>query len=173
MKILYIILIAFLLVGCLGQKKVVEKNHDVKQTEITTVKKDSSNVVETNKEIVDELKVSLKTNNKQVDSIIRERLKGFKTSKISGSNSYKAEFDYDELALSMYALVGETQNQTTATTTNTDIEKTFEERTDEYIFKKVTAIPWWLIAIAVFWFAPQIISRVQMIVNPLSAFIKK
>lgn len=173
MKNIFILIIAFFLIGCLGQKKVAEKTTNTKQTQVTTVTKDSSKVVEKNKEIVDELKVSLKTNNKQVDSIIRERLRGFKTSKVSGSNKYKAQFDYEELALNIHALIGETQNQTTTTSNNTDTEKTFEQRTDEYIYKKITSIPWYLWVAVAFWFAPQIISRIQMIVNPLSVFIKK
>lgn len=150
-NLFYIILIA-LCTSCLGTKKVVENTTAKKEMQKKEVKKDSSNVVEKNQEISDQISLSLRTNNKKVDSIIRQRLKGFNSSKKSGSNRYNAVFDYEKMALNIAAVIGATQNQTITTDSNTNTEKSFEERTNEYIKKRITTMPWYLWVVIYFFF---------------------
>ena len=138
--------------SCRSVKTVSETNKETKTTEKKEIKKDSVNLTSVNKAIKDNISVSLRTNNKVVDSIIKQRLKGFISKKTSGSNSYEASFDYDKMVLDIATLIGETKDTNTETNTEQTTEKTFEEKTDEYISKKIRAIPWWFYALVIFWF---------------------
>jgi uncharacterized protein YycO len=180
LKLIYLIIILILLTSCLGTKKVFENNTSKKSTEKTEIKKDSSNVVEKNKSISDKLDLSVpktKTDdlefNKRVDSKVDEILAKLNTSKKSGDNSYKLYYNLLKRQIEFEAKIGETKNETKETNSSEVSEKSFEEKTDEYISKKVSSIPWWIYVLLLFWFSPQIIQRVQSIINPISGMIKK
>lgn len=172
-KTIIIILLVLLFSACGTFKSAKETSSQIKQTEKREIKQDSLNLTTINKTIDDQVVVSLRTNNAVVDSIIRERLKGFSSQKTSGSNSYKATFDYEKMMLHIATLVGETKNTQTATHKEQTQENTFEKQTDAYISRKVKAIPWWFWLLVVFWFLPQITERISLVLNPLKGFFKQ
>ena len=71
------------------------------------------------------------------------------------------------------ASIGETINEKTKVSEKEKTEKSFEQTTDEYISKKIAAIPWWLYLIGFLYFAPRLIQGVSAIINPVSALITK
>jgi hypothetical protein len=178
------ILVTFLLVltiwSCRSVKTVSETNKETKTTEKKEIKKDSVNTTVINKPINDVFTIPVvksNTNNKAKDSIINakvdEILSKLNTTKKSGNNSYKLYYDLDKRFVELQALIGETKDTNTETNTEQTTEKTFEEKTDEYISKKIRSIPWWFYALVIFWFFPQILARVQTVINPISSFLKK
>ena len=171
MKKIILILTLVIFTSCASTKKSTYKS-DKTHTEFSEVNRDSTNVKEISKAINDNVSVSLRTNNKVVDSIIKQRLKGFVSSKTSGSNSYSAKFDYDKMVLDIASIIGETENNTTNTTLDTKTEKTVSETTDEYIKEVKKRIPFWIYIVAVIWFLPNILEKIQMIINPLSILLR-
>jgi len=174
MKRLLIISLLVLFTSCLGTKKVTENTTDTKQTEVTNQKKDSVSDTKINKEIKDVVTTPVAaTGDEILDAKIDEILSKLNTQKSSGSNAYTLNYDRLKRELKAELTVGETKDTTTNTNKETTTEKTFEERTDAYIYKKVSTLPWWAWALLAFWFGPQLISRFQAIVNPLSGLLKK
>lgn len=177
---IYIGLILMLFTSCMGSKKVIENNTSKKETEKFEVKKDSSNIVEKNKSISDKLDLAVsksKTNdadfNKKVDAKVDEILAKLNTTKTSGDNSYKLYYNLLKRQVEFEAKIGETQNETKETNTKETSEKTLEEKTDEYISKKITAIPWWLWFVALLYLLPTIIDRISLLINPLKVLTSK
>lgn len=173
MKHSVLIFLTLFLVGCAGQKKIVKTTHTKSEIKNSITKKDSSKVVEKSLAINDKMLLSLKTNDKKLDSILRLRLKGFSTTKKSGKNYYSAKFDYEQLALIIASVIGETKDEKINTTKNTENTEKVKEEGAEYFYKKIKVIPWWFWLVFAFIFLPQIISRIQLIVNPLTTFFKK
>lgn len=174
------LLIIIFFSSCLGSKKIVENSSIKKTTEKSEIKKDSSNVVEKNKSISDKLDLVVANSktadaefNKKVDAKVDEILAKLNTTKTSGDNSYKLYYNLLKRQVEFEAKIGETKNETKETNLSEVSEKSFEEKTDEYISKKINAIPWWIYAILIFWFAPQIINRVKSIVSPISMIFKR
>lgn len=170
-SILFFVLV--LLTSCVGQKKVVKKAQSKETVKQVFVKKDSVKTIDRNLAINDKILLSLKTNDKKIDSIIRLRLKGFETQKISGKNYYKATFDYEKLALSIATVLGETKNTNIKKNTESKADTTNTSTDTEYFYKKIKVVPWWLWVFLAVVFLPQIISRLELIINPLKAFFKK
>ena len=179
-KILFIVLLASGICSCRSVKTVSETNKETNKTEKKEVKKDSINTTVINKSINDALTIPVvksNTNNKVKDSIINSKvdeiLSRLNTTKKSGNNSYKLFYNLEKRFLELQASIGETKDTNTDTKIEETTEKTFEEKTDEYFSKKVRSIPWWLYALVVFWFFPQILARVQAVINPISTIFKK
>lgn len=135
--------------------------------------KDSVNVTKISEKIDEKVSLSLRTNNKVVDSIIRTRLKGFVTSKQSGGNSYAAKFDYDKMVLEIKAAVAESVNTQTDVVTDTTSEKSFTEQTDEYFSKKIRSIPIWVYILLGLYFLPKILAGVHALINPVQGLISR
>ena len=155
--IILVILLSLFVQGCLGSKKVSEKSKTTNTTEKTESKKDSTTHVETSGEIKDRIVINVPpADNEATEKSIEAILKMLNTSKSSGSNSYVSRYDEETRQLVIDFIVAQTQNKTTETNQETNSEKSFEEQTDEYISKKVTAIPWWIYVIVVFLFRKQI-----------------
>lgn len=173
MKNILILFILLTFSSCLGTKKTTERNKELVKTEISNSVKDSVSIKEVSKAINDNVAVSLRTNNKVVDSIIKERLKGFVSRKTSGSNSYSAKFDYDRMVLDIASIIGETSSNTTNTSLNTKTQKTVSETTDEYIKEIKNRIPWWIYVVALIYFLPKLIEGVNTVANPISLLFKK
>lgn len=159
--------------SCRSVKTTSEKNKTTAIVEKLEVKKDSTNITKISEEIKENVSLSLRTNNKVVDSIIKQRLKGFATTKTSGGNSYAAKFDYDKMVLDISAVVAESINETSTTDTSKESEKSFTEQTDEYFSKKISAIPFWIYILVALYFLPKIIAGVTAIINPLQTVIGK
>lgn len=158
--------------SCLGSKKLSEASEETKSEIVENTSRDSVNVKEISKEINDELSLSLRTNNKVVDSIVANRLKGLNLNKTSGGNSYQAKFDYEGMALILKAVVGETQNQSVQVESESEKETTMETRIDNYIKEKITAMPWYLWAGIILLFLPNLIKIVMTIVNPVMGLVQ-
>ena len=164
--ILFIICISFS--SCLGVKKLIEKKNVSKTTEKTEIVSDSVATKEVSKAINNEYTIPLKSTDSLVNNRIREALQNFQAGAKRGGNSTRIVFDADALAFKIASIVGETQSTNTATNNETKIEKTDEERIVEISKKVYKMIPWWIWVVAIVWFLPQIISRLQLLLNPLS-----
>jgi len=159
--------------SCTTTKKTTETSSKTKKSVLTETKTDSTNVIKKNQKIDNEYTIPLRTADSLTNARIREALRNFQAGARSGNNSTNVVFDEDALAFKIASIVGETTSEKTTTNTDTNTEKSFEQKTDEYIEKKIKRIPWWFYALIGFWFLPQIIERLQFIINPLSAIIKK
>ncbi len=169
----YIMLLSFFLVGCIGQKKVVKEAHSIETEKETTVKIDSSKVVDRSLAINDKILLSLKTNDKKIDSLIRLRLKGFATQKRSGKNRYSAKFDYDKLALSIASVIGETKSVNTEKNTEKDTKEDTKQSDYEYFYTRIKVVPWWLWGIISFFLLPKIIDNILYFVSPFKSLFKR
>lgn len=178
--ILLVILFALTICSCIGTKKITKNNKETIFTEKQKIKRDSINIAVINKSISDALTIPViesNTNNKAQDSIINSKvdeiLSKLNTSKKSGNNSYRLNYNIENRLLELETKVGETKDTSIDTKTEEITEKTFEEKTDEYINKKIRSIPWWVYCLISFWFFPQILARIQAFINPISNLLKK
>ncbi len=93
MKYFIYLFIAMLLLGGCRSSKVVTEKEKTQQIKVVSKKNDSSLIKIKTLPIKDIFFVGIKTNNKQIDSVINLKFKHFKTAKISGTNSFTASFD--------------------------------------------------------------------------------
>lgn len=159
-----IILVSVL--SCVGQKKIAKESHKIEKKKEIAFTKDSSKVIDRSLAINDKILLSLKTNDKKIDSIIRLRLNGFETQKKSGKNYYKAKFDYNKLALSIASIIGETKSTIVEKNTEKNTKEDTKQSYSEYLYEKVKVMPWWFWGIIAFWLLPQIIDRIKFFANP-------
>lgn len=137
MKKLFILLITFSLIGCLGSKKVTERSNITKQTEKTEIKKDSSKIINTNKAISDKIYTPIPhTENEELNKLVEDFFTNFNTSKTSGNNGYTQRYNPKKRQLETTFEIGETKDIETNTNKETTTEKSFEQQIDEYIYKK-------------------------------------
>ena len=168
-----VIFILFILFSCRSVKSASEKSTVSELTAITEITKDSTKVTKISEAIADDFAFSLRTNNKELDSIIKQRLKGFSTSKQSGNNSYSASFDYEKMALIVKGIVGPSIESETSTNSDAKSEKSFSQQTDEYFSKKIKSIPIWIYILVGLYFLPKIIAGITAILNPMQTLIGK
>lgn len=174
MKNLIYILVFVLFTSCLGSKKVMETNKSTTEKQSSEVVKDSTTNTETNAEIKDRIVINVpETDNTEVMEMFTSVLRRLNTSKSSGSNSYQMRYDEETKELIADIKVAATEMQKTRVTSDSKIEKSFEQTTDEYISKKVKLIPWWFWIGIIVWFLPQITDRAKLIINPLQSLFKK
>lgn len=173
MKKIIIVFILVTFTSCLGSKKITEKNNKSVKNEITVSNKDSVSNTNTkiNKGVKDKIIIDVASSGStECDDKIDEILKKLNTSKISGGNSYKSRYDAETRQLLVDFIIAQTEDKEKTLDTNSEFqsEKSLEEKTSENINKVIKVVPWWLWAILIFWFAPQIIEKLQLILNPLS-----
>ena len=166
MKYLTLLLTALLVIGCMGTKSISDKSIVTKSTENTDVKHDTQKETQINKGIDARQGISLKTGDSLVNARIREALRNFNYSNKSGSNSTDVKFDEASMALLIANIVGETKDTKETDTKSTTIEKTFEEQTDEYLNKKIVAMPWWIWVIGALFLLPKVIEIFGLITSP-------
>lgn len=160
-KLLIILLI--ICSSCTGYKKIANKKSTTNTVEKSEVKKDSASNTTTNQEIKDRIIVNVpEANNKETKRLLDAVLKQLNTSKISGTNSYTSKYDEETRELVIDFIIGQTQNKETSTNKEQSSEKSFEQKTDEYIYKKIVAIPWWVYVIAFLYFLKPILNFVSM-----------
>lgn len=173
-KLISLTITMLLLSGCLASKKISEKTTTTKETEKIEKTKDSSSVIEINKAIKDEAIFKIPESNtgrlefdKAVNEGMANLLRNINFNKSSGDNSYR--FYYDEKLKAMRAEfeIGQTQNREINVKEKEKIEKTFEQNTDEYIYKKIISVPWWMWAILVYIFRFKIFDLAANIFPPL------
>ena len=63
----------------------------------------------------------------------------------------------NEKLLKMEASIGETKNTATNSNKSKNTEKSFEQQIDEYIYKKIKVMPWWMYGIIAFLFRNQLV----------------
>ena len=144
----------FFFSSCLGTKKITENTSDRKQSDITNQQKDSSNVSKTNQEIKDKVITPVASSgetdfDKEVDRRVDQILSRMNTEKSSGSNQYRQYYDQQTRKLITEFFIAQTENQKVNVNESKASEKTLEERTDTYIKKKITALPWWLYVVVI------------------------
>ena len=168
MKRLVLILVLVTLTSCLGSKKISEKSSVTTQT--TEIKKDSTAKETINKVIKDEATFKVAESNTgdagfdiRVNDAVANILRNINFQKTSGDNSYSVYYDEKLKELKAQIEVGETSNKEVVT--NSTSEKSFDQKTDEYLSKKITAIPWWVWLIVGIWFLPQILAKINPIIN--------
>lgn len=172
--ILRAVVVALLMCSCVGSKKVTETNKQTTASERSEVKVDSVSNVETSLPINDRIVVNVpETDNTEVMQMFNVLLQRLNTSKTSGNNSYNLRYDEETKQLIADIKVAASKISASKISSDKSTETSFEEVTDAYISKKVKSIPWWFWAILVFWFLPQIISRVKLVLNPISGFVKR
>jgi hypothetical protein len=171
----------------LGKKKQSEKETTSKNSEISDVKKDSTNVIFKDKKEVTEKtspiqksnSVSLKTADSLTNVKINQALKNFRFYDRSGGNSVSAKYDEKTMQLLIEAFVAGTVNketntdseQKTATNQTSISEKTTEEIIEETSSTVIKMLPWWVWLIGVVYFAPIIIDRVGFLISPLKGLV--
>lgn len=170
---LFIFLLFLLsLASCSTLKKEVDSK------EINRVEKNSLNVVKSdtiqkNRAIDDKIVVNVKTPDEAINAAIRNAFKDFAYSKESGSNSTNMTFDPDQMAFKIANYIGETQDKTSSSNTDTSKEVTIEERADRYIERRIKSLPWWVYIIGVLYFAPKLIEGISSFINPISTIVKR
>jgi len=177
MKNILILFILLTVTSCLGTKKTTERNSEIVKTELLQTKKDSISDTKTqvSEAINDKLVIDVgNSGSVECDEKIDEILKKLNTSKSSGGNSYNSRYDAETRQILVDFIIAQTENKETTLDINSEIqsEKSIEEKTSENISKVVKVVPWWLWVILIFWFAPAILEKLQMIINPLSILTK-
>ncbi len=171
MKRIIIIILLLIFTSCLGTKKISEISKETTQIEKTEIKSDSSFVKETNKAIDDKASFKVPESNtgdaefdRRVNEGIVNALKGMDFQKTSGDNSYRLWYDIDDRLIKMEAKIGETSDTTTDINKEETSEKTFTQKNFEYIYKKVTTLPWWAWIIIVYLLRKRIINIIATVV---------
>ena len=172
-KLIFIIFIVF--TSCLGTKKISEKSTDKTSIEKTAVKNDSVSNTTVNKGIKDEgaFKVAeSKTGDidfdKRVNDAVSNILSSINFQKSSGDNSYRFYYDEQLRELRYKLELAETRNSEVATNKDAVSEKEKTETIEESFKKTISIIPWWIWAVALVLFWPNIIK----IISPILNFIK-
>lgn len=160
-------------IGCAGTKTSSEKNSVTKESDKTEINNDKKSETNVNKAIDDRFNINVKTDNEAVNEAIKKAFRDFGYNKQSGSNSTQMTFDPDLMAFKIANYIGQTQDKSESSVSDTKIEKSFEEKTDEYFSKKISQMPWWLWLIAAIYFLPKLIECVSVIMNPLSGLLEK
>jgi hypothetical protein len=173
MKKILILLLFISLTSCLGSKKTAEKESITKEKESTSIIATGTEVTKLNGEIKDRIIINVpETDNKDLLEMFDKAMRQLNTSKSSGSNSYNSKYDEDTRQLVIDFIVGQTEDKIKDTTTDTKTDSSFEQEVTENTKKVIKIIPWWIWLIAGIWFLPQILSRVQLLLNPISLLIK-
>ena len=148
----------------LGSKKVTETNKETTQIEKTEIKKDSIKTEIVSKKIDDAITIEVPVSDPEVDAKIDEILSKLNLSKSSGDNSYRFYYDAKLRELRAEFEIGETKDSEVIKSEETISEKSFTEKTDEYIYKKITSLPWWVWLILVWLIRKHIINLIGIFV---------
>lgn len=176
MKYLFILILPFILVSCLGTKKTIENDKQVRETSHTEVSNDSISKEVVNQKIDDEFLLSLRTQDSVTNEAIKKALKDFKQEKKSGGNSTTIVFDEEALAFRLRNIIDETKSTELETNTESNTVQTKEEIVSEYVKTVRNMIPLWLWVIGIIFIAPQFINAITKIIgffNPAVAAINK
>ena len=179
-KLFFLLAFSLLLTGCLGSKKVTEKTVTTNTSNKEKQSRDSISATQINKAIADALDLYVPpqvTDDKKFDEAVNNAVDQImlklNLNKQSGDNSYSLYYDLIKRELQFRASVGETKNSNTDVKETKETEKTFEQKSDEYIYKKITTLPWWVYVLAVFFLLPNLINSVTAIYMPFKNILKK
>ena len=185
MKNALYILIALMLVSSCGTVKK-QSEESLQSTQITerTRERDSVSTENThvvvNQGIKDEIRKQVpqsNTGDRELDSLVNTKvdqiLRQLNTRKSSGSNSYRSYFDEKTRELITEFEVGATRDSLVISTLEQfilDQQKTdYSEIFTKESKKVVARIPWWIWALAVWFFRKQILETLAMIFPQLRA----
>jgi len=170
MKNLFYIVILIIFTGCLGSKTTAEKSSEIKEVDKSEITNDKTSETEVNKAIDDKVTTKVEdTGDPVLDAKIDAILLGLNTSKSSGDNSYRWYYDSKLRELKAEFQIGQTESKAEAEVKETVVEKSFEENTDEYLKKKITALPWWAYVIALIFAWPYLKPIIMMFLGPANA----
>ena len=158
-----------LLNSCASVKKT--SKNDVKETEKTEISRIKDETTTTNSEIKDRIEVEVPVFDPETKAKVDLILSQLNTSKSSGQNSYKSTYDAETNKLIIDYFIGKTQEKEVLAVTETVVEKTFEERIDEYVKKIV--VPWWAYLILAYILRKQIFGILTFIHPPISVIFSK
>jgi signal recognition particle GTPase len=180
MKKYLALIIAFSFIGCGTMKTNSEKNKSTKETNLSEKSKDSSHITEKNKAINDKSVIPVQksdTGNRDFDAEVNRAvdriLASLNHQKSSGDNGYELYYDLIKRELQFRATIGETSNTKEKVKEKEKTEKSFEQKTDEYLSKKISQIPWWLYLIAIIYFAPKLIEGITAFTNPVLGILSR
>lgn len=147
LKIFIVLVSIFTLLSCASKKKIIITEKATIET-VQTVKKDSVLIIEKSLPIKDTLLISLRTNNKKIDSLLNNKLQDFKASKNSGTNKFTVSYDKGKKAIKITASVKGSSNKSLSKNTETTSEKTVNKsQKKEVKIKKSIGFNWWWILI--------------------------
>lgn len=137
--------------SCKSTKKATEKSSKKEFTHFINSKKDSVFTLAKSKEILDTTFISFKTNNKQVDSVVKTKLKNFETSKKSGNNAYKIKYNEKKQGLEVFIKTGKSEEKTTKKIADKKEDKqvVVEEKKETKKVKKRLPFWFWILVLAV------------------------
>lgn len=180
MKYLLYILVCFSVIGCRSVKSTKTESLVSKELQKSEIKSDSVSKIQTNGAIKDEIITSVpqaNTDDAYINRLVNEQvaviLRSINTQKSSGGNSYRLEFDELNRKIKAYFELAETRNETNTTNKSDTTENSFEQKTDSYIEKKISQIPFWVYLLVGLWFLPQIMQRIMFITNPILGVVSK
>lgn len=179
MRKILIILCAISLGSC-STLKESETNISSKKEKNTEKSKDSSHVTEKNKAINDHSIIPVQkseTGNRDFDAEVNRAvdriLAGLNQKKNSGDNGYELYYDLIKRELQFRATIGETSNVKEKVREKEKTELSFEQKTDQYLSKKVRQIPWWIYLLIALYFGPKLIEGVTAFTNPIIGLISR
>lgn len=174
LKLFTSLLLIITLFGCLGSKKVSEKTVEKTTIEKSEVKKDSTSITKINQPISDKIKIPVPVANttdvalnKAVDQKVDEILSKLNSAKSSGDNSYKLYYDLLNRQIQFETTIGETTNQTTTTNALDKSEKSTDEVIDNYVFKIINQVPWYIWLVLAFIVVNELLDFGQKLSKPL------
>ncbi len=171
MDLLKYIVVFMLLTSCYTTRKHTEHLAIKHKARLEKVSRDSIATTLVNRSINDRFTLSLKTNDKKVDSIIRKKLAGFVGEKTSGKNSYKASFDAKKLALDIAAKIGQTREKTTTVKTKDSSRTNTEHAVIKTAKTVIRRIPWWFYLLFGVWFFPTISEKLSFYTQAIQKFL--
>lgn len=166
-KIVLLIAIVLFFSSCLGTKKASEYTNTSKEVDKSEIVKDSSNITKTNEAINDRVVTQVASSDPITDAKIDEILSKLNTKKSSGSNGYDFSYDPKNRQLIGSFTVGPTTNSKITSNSDTNTEKTVETQIDEYIYKKITTLPWWAYLVIAFLLRNQILGILSFFIPGL------
>lgn len=182
MKTINIIFLLLVLVtsSCSTLKTEAEKNRETKETKLSEKSKETSLETEKSKAINDKSVIPVQnsdTGNRDFDAEVNRAvdriLAGLNHQKSSGDNGYELYYDLIKRELQFRATIGETSNSKEKVAEKENTEISFEQKTDQYLSKKIRQIPWWIYLLAALYFAPKILEGVAAFTNPIIRLINK
>jgi hypothetical protein len=171
-RILLLLSIVIFFSSCRSLRQTTEKTKDTTTTESTESTTDSTSSIVESAPIQDRVIINVpETDNTELNKMLDAILMQLNTSKQSGSNSYSLRFSPEDKKLIADFTVAASKVEKTTTSSDFKSERSFSEEVDEYFEQKIKRIPFWVYIVLAIWFLPQILTRVQMIINPVAGLL--
>lgn len=145
LKIFSLMFLAFVLTSCGAFKTIKEDKQKSSVVENKTTTRDSSNVVERNRPINDQVLIPIsQSDDPEVNKKLDEVLSKLNQEKSSGQNGYKIVYDPELKNLLLEMKVAQTEDKFVSTNKEVNFEKSIENIIEKYT-KKIRIPTWWII----------------------------